>query len=132
MEIGFVPPATPDKPRWNLNAESLNRLLQFLDANPTAAANHYEQIRDRLMRFFEWKGCIPGDAFADETIDRVAKRLAEGIETQPDNPYLYFHGVAVNLVRERWRKADREPSSLETVKEQQLPAVDPQADIQSR
>jgi DNA-directed RNA polymerase specialized sigma24 family protein len=98
--------------QWDLTEQSFERLLEFLDSDRDRAAQHYEKIRGKLCRFFEWKGCIPGADYADEAIDRVARKIEEGIHPQPENPYLYFHGVAVNVIRERWRKADRDPLPL--------------------
>src|SRR6185436_3574506 len=105
-------------------SQAFGLLLGFLDPDKSRAAERYEKVREKLSRFFEWKGCIPGVDYADETIDRVARRIEEGIEEQPDDPYLYFHGVAVNLVRERWRKAGADPQPLENVA-REIPAVNP-------
>jgi DNA-directed RNA polymerase specialized sigma24 family protein len=113
------------KKEWDLTQQSLRGLLEFLDPDQGRAAEQYEKIREKLTRFFEWKGCIPGDEYADETIDRVARKIEKGIETQPAHPYLYFHGVALNVIRERWRKANRDPQPLEPAPPQSSPAVDP-------
>jgi DNA-directed RNA polymerase specialized sigma24 family protein len=110
---------------WDLNESSFQRLLEFLDSDRQRAGERYERIRLKLTRFFEWKGCVPGEEFADETIDRVAKKLESGLAQQPGDPYLYFHGVAVNLVREKWRKAGREPQSVDDLPRSQEPAVSP-------
>jgi DNA-directed RNA polymerase specialized sigma24 family protein len=115
----------PEKKGWDLTESAFGGLLDFLDPNRERAAAQYETLREKLIRFFEWKGCIPGDGYADETIDRVARRLEAGIESRPENPYLFFHGVAVNIVRERWRKAERDPQPLETLPPSRSPAVDP-------
>jgi len=105
-----MPPAGR-KPSWMLTTESFQGLLAFLDGDPRRAAEKYEKIREKLTRFFEWKGCIPGDEFTDLTFDRVSRRLEEGIEASSD-PYLFIHGVAVNVAKERWRKADTDTVPL--------------------
>jgi DNA-directed RNA polymerase specialized sigma24 family protein len=64
------------------------------------------------VRFFEWRGCIPGADYADETIDRVARKVADGLNAPPRDPYLYFHGVALNVIRERWHKQSHDPVPL--------------------
>ena len=115
----------PGKREWARTEAAFHGLLAFLDSDPERAAEQYEKLLEKLTRFFEWKGCIPGDDYADETIDRVARRLEAGIESRPDNPYLFFHGVAVNIIRERWRKAERDPQPLETLPLSDSPAVDP-------
>jgi len=108
-----------------LTERSFRRLLEFLDPAGQHSGERYEKIRGKLVRFFEWKGCIPGEDYADEVIDRVAKKVDQGMESAPDEPYLYFHGVAVNVIRERWRKASRDPLPLETVPRSAIPSVQP-------
>ncbi len=120
-----MPGPGPEKKEWDLTAQSLSGLLAFLDSDQGRAAEQYEKVREKLTRFFEWKGCIPGDEYADETIDRVARRIEEGIEKLPENPYLYFHGVAINVIRERWRKAERDPQPLAVLAASEGPTVDP-------
>jgi DNA-directed RNA polymerase specialized sigma24 family protein len=91
---------------WKLTESAFRGLLAFLDPDPQSAPHAYERVREKLTRFFEWRGCTPGEDFADETIDRVARRLEQGLESRPENPYLYFHGVALNVVREHWRQRE--------------------------
>jgi DNA-directed RNA polymerase specialized sigma24 family protein len=116
-----MPGLIPEERRWELSPGAFRGLLAFLDPEERRAAEQYERVREKLTRFFEWRGCIPGDEYADETIDRVARRIEQGIESIPENPYLYFHGVALNVIRERWRKAARDPQPLPS----KDPAVDP-------
>src|SRR5438874_1648846 len=101
--------------RRNLTAESFHGLLAFLDPDPSRAAEKYEKVREKLTRFFEWKGCIPGEDYTDETFDRVARRLEAGLEATPPNPYVFFHGFALNVIRERWRKAENDPRPLTAI-----------------
>ena len=97
------------KRAWDLTPDAFQGLLAFLDPDPRQAGEKYEKIREKLTRFFEWRGCVPGDEFTDKTFDRVARKLQDGLESAPAEPYLYFHGVALNVARERWRAAEREP-----------------------
>jgi DNA-directed RNA polymerase specialized sigma24 family protein len=119
----------PGRKQWDLTKDSFRRLLDFLDPDPQRAAVQYEQVRERLIRLFEWKGCVPGAEFADEAMDRVARRIESGMEEVPDNPYVFFHGVALNLIRERWRRAANDPQPLEKVPAGAIPLFHPaQAD----
>ena len=115
----------PRRKPSELTELSLRALLDFLDPDSRRAGEQYERIREKLVRFFEWKGCVPGNDYADETIDRVARRLEEGLDSKPENPYLYFHGIAVNVVRERWHKSARDPQPLDALPYSAGPAVDP-------
>lgn len=57
--------------------EQLNLLLERLDPNRDRAGEIYEALRRKLMKYFVWNNCYPSDDLADETLDRVAKKLKE-------------------------------------------------------
>src|SRR3954469_24767782 len=63
---------------WELTASALERLLVRLDPDPTRAAAAYEALRHSLTRFFDWRGAHFPDECADETLNRLARRLHEG------------------------------------------------------
>ena len=77
-----------------LTQEAFDRLLVWLDHDREKAAQKYEDIRIRLTKMFESRGCITPEDLTDETIDRVARRLHEVAATYQGEPVLYFHGVA--------------------------------------
>ncbi|MFN8061334.1 MAG: hypothetical protein U0Q12_19390 [Vicinamibacterales bacterium] len=79
-----------------LTPERLERLLSALDPDRETAAERYVSIRARLAQYFVWERCTDAGALADDVVDRVARRLAEG-EQIPNLPG-YFLGVA-RLVR---------------------------------
>ena len=79
-----------------------------LDADRDRAADRYETIRRRLVQLFQWRGCQASEALADETIDRVSRRLAEGEVIQAGDPAAYFYGVARNVLKEYWTEQRRE------------------------
>lgn len=100
-------------PGRGLTREGLDALLTHLGADREAAAARYEEIRRRLVRLFEWRGCDGAADLADETIDRVARRLAGGLTVQADDPYRYFCGVAHRIHLEVLRERRRERRALE-------------------
>ena len=63
---------------WELTASALERLLVRLDPDPARAADAYEALRLSLTRFFDWRGAHFPDECADETMNRLARRLDEG------------------------------------------------------
>ena len=101
-----------------LTADAFNLLLGALDADRERAGEQYERVRDRLVSLFRWRGCAAPEELADRTFDRVARRLAEGATLWVADPYVYFHGVALNVLREHWRDPGRDARQL-----------DPQIDI---
>lgn len=91
-----------------LDETAFGRLLDVLAPERDRAAQRYEEVRRRLIRFFEWRRCGDPVALTDEVIDRVARRLAEGERIQAADPGGYFFGVARNVWHESLKKARRE------------------------
>jgi len=89
---------------WALTQESFDRLLLWLHAEREVAGRKYEDIRRRLIRFFTCRGCHEAEDLADETINRVARKLEEIAETYSGDPALYFYGVAQKVHLEHLRK----------------------------
>lgn len=82
----------------------LEAVLRVLHPDRDAAAERYEAIRERLRRFFNWRGGRWPDELTDETIDRVGRRLAEGETIRTTDVARYFLGVARNVLREAWQR----------------------------
>src|SRR5262245_59386893 len=91
------------KPKWDLTQEAFDRLLTWLNPNKEQAAREYEQIRRHLIKIFICRGCTCPEDLADETINRVARRLQEIAATYAGNPHAYFCGVARNIYLEYLR-----------------------------
>lgn len=116
----------PKAPRpQGLTQEIFDALLAQLDPDRERAGERYEAIRRKLVRLFEWRGCAAPEDLADETINRVARRLAEGVELRSADPYGYFCGVAHLLYKEVLRRASREHRALEGSGELLLPTALP-------
>src|SRR5215831_9924567 len=81
-------------------------LLSLLDASGTQAAARYRELRMRLVRVFEWHG-LSGDDLADETLHRVARKLADGEEIRSGDPVRYVWCVARLVGLEAARRAQR-------------------------
>lgn len=91
-----------------LTAEGFEKLLQRLDANQAQAAEKYEELRLKLVKFYSWRGCpyTSADELADETINRVAAKLVEGVEIESLNAYASQISRFVWLEFSRKRKED--------------------------
>jgi DNA-directed RNA polymerase specialized sigma24 family protein len=113
------------KKDWVLTQEAFEILLAFLDRDRERAGEKYERVRQKLVKFFKWRGCAAPEEYADTTIDRVARRIAEGAELRVKDPYLYFHGVALNVLKEHWKRPEREAEALEGLPPSKGPAVQP-------
>ena len=112
------------KKDWVLTQDAFDAMLGRLDEHREQAAQKYESIRQKLTKLFKWRGCPAPEELTDRTIDRVARRLQEGTDLRATDPYLYFHGVALNVLREHWKNLNRE-GSFEGVPTSEGPFHDP-------
>lgn len=90
----------PAKKLHILKPEEFDRLLKWLDPEPERAGLSYEEIRWRLIAILMARGCRSAEELADETIDRVARRLVDIQDTYVGDPVLYFLGVMNNVHHE--------------------------------
>ena len=86
--------------------ESFDELLGWLDPDRDTAGQKYVVIRKGLIRIFVSHGISDAEFYADETIDRVTKRLPEIRATYVGDAVRYFHGVARNITLEARRKRE--------------------------
>ena len=69
-----------------LSQTEFDALLASLAPRRDLAGEKYEAVRRMLTRYFEWRHCVPPEDCADETIDRVARRLAGGERIRTGDP----------------------------------------------
>jgi RNA polymerase sigma factor (sigma-70 family) len=96
-----------------LKRNTLNELLEWLDADPQVAAQKYEEIRHSLIKIFAWRKCADPEGMADDVIDRVAVKVKTIREEYHGNPQRYFFGVAKNRLREYQKTLDLHVSLTE-------------------
>jgi DNA-directed RNA polymerase specialized sigma24 family protein len=113
------------KKDWVITQAAFDKLLAQLDADRDRAGEKYEQIRQKLMKLFKWRGCTSPEEYTDRTMDRAARRVSEGAEMHARHPYLYFHGIALNVLREHWKEAEREVEALDNLPLSHNPAENP-------
>jgi RNA polymerase sigma factor (sigma-70 family) len=98
--------------QWVLNKEVLDNLLSWLDSDREQAGEKYEEIRKNLVNIFTWRGYAAAEDLADETINRVMRKVPELIHIYSGDPALYFYGVARNLLLEQQKSRISHPSPL--------------------
>jgi RNA polymerase sigma factor (sigma-70 family) len=106
-------PPISQKKVWDITQEAFDRLLAELHPDSELAGEQYEKIRQRLVKMFQWRGCAAAEECTDETFNRVAQKIGEGVRLWTDDPYSYFHGVALNVLREYWRSSEQLARALE-------------------
>ena len=93
-----------------LSADAFASLLARLDPDPERAGSAYEHLRRALAGFFAWRGAATPEECADETLDRLAARVAEGVVE--DVPRFAL-GIARLVLLEHWRRPGARSVPLE-------------------
>jgi DNA-directed RNA polymerase specialized sigma24 family protein len=99
---------------WNMSAakslrtlrqEELDQLLRWLDPEPERAGLAYEKIRWRLIAVLASRGCASPEELADETLDRVARKVPAIEGSYVGDKAIYFLGVMNNVHHEYLKRA---------------------------
>jgi len=77
---------------WDLTEDAFAKFLACLDSDTARAGEKYEELREALVKFLDWRGALFPEEMVDEIFNRVTRKLEEG-ETIRDLPN-YCHGVA--------------------------------------
>jgi len=65
------------KKDWILSPEAFRRLLRWLDDGSDSGGERYLEMQRRLTAYFSRKNCLCSDELADETLNRIARKLDE-------------------------------------------------------
>lgn len=107
----MIKPLPHGKKTWDLTRENFGKLLVALDTDPERAGELYEQLRRKLVSLFAWRGSATPDELADETLDRLARKIDEGEVIR--NFSSYAGGIARLVWLESLKAQERERSALE-------------------
>jgi hypothetical protein len=109
-----------------VTADTFEKLLARLAPERERAGEEYENLRRRLTRYFDLKGLGSPDHAADETLDRLAQKIAAGEDVRD---YLHYaFGIAQWVYLERVRAEDRERrarTDLAQLQQASFPATAP-------
>lgn len=111
---------SPAKKLKALRQEDFESLLRWLDYDPDRAGELYEKIRWRLIAILASRACPIPEELADETIDRVARRVADIRDSYIGDKGLYFLGVMNNVHHEYLKR----PALC--------PVVEPEEDVEAK
>lgn len=87
------------------NDDAFEEFLVRLEPNIPYSSQRYARLRNRLMKFFEWRHCRDREGLTDETIERLLKHI--NARDEIGKPWSYVYAVATNVYREYSRKAAR-------------------------
>jgi DNA-directed RNA polymerase specialized sigma24 family protein len=85
----------------DVTREKFANFLAWLSPDSESAGEEYERLRFRLSTFFSQRRCRFSDELADETINRVIRKINE---EKIENKLAYCYGVARNVYRASLRK----------------------------
>lgn len=95
---------------WVLTEEAFSRFLSCLDDDSERAGEKYELIRRKLTKYFDWHGAHFPEECADETINRVIRKLESGPILDVST---YCIGIARFVFLETLKKSDNRKVSLD-------------------
>lgn len=92
---------------WTLNPRAFQQLLAWLDEGANSDGQKYLEMLRRLSAYFDRKNCPTPDELADETLNRVARRLEEEGTIETEAPARYCYIVARFVFMEHLRETHR-------------------------
>ncbi len=95
------------KRHWTPNADAFRQFLDWLDTGVDSGGENYLEMRHRLMLYFDRRNCLSPDELADETLNRVARRLEEEGAITDVSPAHYCYIVAKFVLLE-YRRMDKQ------------------------
>ena len=98
---------------WVLTSEVFERLLEWLDGGVDSGGERYLEMRRRLVAYFDRKNCLAPDELADETLNRVARRLEEEGSIESESPAKYCYIVARFVFLESLRGSEKKNVPLD-------------------
>lgn len=96
-------PKVRPKSEWVLTQAAFDGFLAILDTDRDKAGEKYEHIRLKLLKYFQWCGSDVPDIDADETINRVTRRIYEGEDVYNLTGYIYGVAKLVHAESLKWR-----------------------------
>ncbi len=117
----------PRQQRWLPTADAFARLLKWLDGGVDSQGQRYEEVRLRLVAFFERKDCPSPEDLVDETFNRVMKWLVEQEKDYDPEPARICYNTARFVFHESLRKPERAAEDFDALPSSGQPSVDPHA-----
>lgn len=106
------------KKDWVLTENAFRRFLDWLDEGVDSGGQKYLEMRQRLVAYFDRKNCLTPNELADETLNRVARRIEEEGTINSEAPAKYCYIVARFVLMEYLRKSERQNVPLEELPRQ--------------
>jgi DNA-directed RNA polymerase specialized sigma24 family protein len=97
---------------WAMTPGAFRQFLNWLDQGVDSSGEKYLEMRRRLVGYFDRKNCLTPDELADETLNRVARRLEEEGAITDTPPARYCYIVAKFVFFEYLRRAEHSETNF--------------------
>lgn len=101
------------KKEWTATEGAFRQFLSWLDEGVDSDGRNYLEMRRRLVLYFDRKNCLEPDELADETLGRVARKLAERGQITDLSPAHYCYITARFVFLEYLRSEERRHGTIE-------------------
>lgn len=101
------------KKDWVPTQSAFRQFLRWLDEGVDSGGKKYVEMRRRLAIYFDRRNCLSPDELADETFNRVARRLEEEGAISDTPPARYCYIVARFVFLEYVRRTRHESAKLD-------------------
>jgi DNA-directed RNA polymerase specialized sigma24 family protein len=118
------------KKAWVATPTAFRQFLAWLDDGHDSGGATYLDMRRRLVLYFRRKRCLAPDELADETLNRVARRLEEEGAITDASPAHYCYIVAKFVFLEYLRQSAQSRAGL--AESRRTPEPEPPADDQEQ
>lgn len=98
--------------QWTLTQQAFDKLLASFSSDRDEAGKQYQIMRGKLVRSFEFRLIDSAEDRADDTINRVARRIDEGKHI--DNLTAYMYRTAYLVYLEALKEPDHSEIDVET------------------
>lgn len=110
-----------------ISAAAFDAFLNALHPDRDRAGEVFERLRERVTGLLEWWGAPRSAELADETLDRVARKIEEGTHVAQGSLGAYVRGVArmvfYESMRDRTDQLDEPETLIESRAEDAEPAL---------
>jgi DNA-directed RNA polymerase specialized sigma24 family protein len=106
-----MPNTISAKKEWELTSEAFSKFLTKLAPTLEKGGEKYEELRHQLIKLFEWRGSHIADELADETLNRVVRKIDEGEELEKNVTALAV-GIAHYVFLESLKRPDNNRAEM--------------------
>lgn len=115
------------EPQWTLTEEAFAKFLARLSPDKELAGAEYEKLRQMLIKLFDWRGAHFPEECADETLNRVVRKIDSGEVIR--DLVSYCHAIARLVLLEALRHPERKRVALDEL--HPIAAADPEPETEN-